>query len=41
MTRFSVLRNGYDIAKQLAINHRTEVLKDLVKNHGYTERHGM
>ena len=39
--KYSTIKYGYDAAKQLAINHRTEVLKDLIKNHGYTERHGM
>lgn len=38
---FSVLKYGEEHAKQLAIKYREEILKDLIKNHGYTERHGM
>lgn len=38
--RFSVQKNGYEVAKQLAINYRENILKDFIKNHGYTERHG-
>lgn len=37
---FSVLKYGEEQAKQLAIKYREEILKDLIKNHGYTERHG-
>lgn len=41
MKRFSISKNGYEKAKQLAISYRENILKDFIKNHGYTERHGM
>lgn len=37
---FSVLKYGEEKAKQLAISYRENILKDFIKNHGYTERHG-
>jgi len=40
MKRFSVSKNGYEETKQLAIDYREDVLRDLIKNHGYTNRHG-
>lgn len=37
--KFSINKHG-EQAKQLAINYREDVLRDLIKNHGYTNRHG-